>query len=152
MSNAPGQMPSMRVKVRNDLIVTRQKYEGLTHFVVKDPVGMRYFRFKEEEYYLVQRFDGVRTLEEIKEVNALMTAAYMGHHTMIPFLLSIGIDIDALTVNGGTALMGAAQQGNVDSVRAGPCSSCGLLLLSNVVQLPGGESSRDLLFVARWIL
>jgi putative peptide zinc metalloprotease protein len=48
-------------------VVRRQVYEGRTHYVVKDPVGLRYFRFKEEEYFLLRNFDGKKRLEELKD-------------------------------------------------------------------------------------
>ncbi len=57
----------LRVKVRPDLIIQAQLYEGRTHYVVKDPVGLRYFRFKEEEYFLLKSLDGKRRLEEVRE-------------------------------------------------------------------------------------
>jgi putative peptide zinc metalloprotease protein len=37
----------VRLRVRGDLAVTPQKYEGRTYYVVKDPVSLRYYRFKE---------------------------------------------------------------------------------------------------------
>src|SRR4051812_12479802 len=57
----------MRVRLRPDLVVNRQYYEGQTHYVIKDPVALRYFRFREEEYYLLRLLDGHRTLAEIKD-------------------------------------------------------------------------------------
>ena len=67
MSSAPTMAPSMplgqaaehlQVKLRPDLIVQPQFYEGMTHYVVKDPIALKYFRFKIEEYFLLQQFDG----------------------------------------------------------------------------------------------
>ena len=66
-SLSPGLAEKLRVRVRPDLVVRRQVYEGRTHYVVKDPVGLRYFRFKEEEYFLVESLDGKRRLEEVRE-------------------------------------------------------------------------------------
>jgi putative peptide zinc metalloprotease protein len=57
----------LRVRVRPDLVIQKQLYEGQTHYVVKDPVGMRYFRFRIEEHFLLQRFDGKRRLSDIKD-------------------------------------------------------------------------------------
>src|SRR5271165_3837566 len=55
------------VKLRPDLVVQPQFYEGMTHYVIKDPLALKYFRFKIEEYYLLQQFDGKLTLQEVKK-------------------------------------------------------------------------------------
>ncbi len=76
MSSAPSMAPSMplgqaaehlQVKLRPDLIVQPQFYEGMTHYVVKDPIALKYFRFKIEEYFLLQQFDGKNTLSDVKK-------------------------------------------------------------------------------------
>jgi putative peptide zinc metalloprotease protein len=56
----------LQVKLRPDLIVQPQFYEGMTHYVIKDPIALKYFRFKVEEYFLLQQFDGKQTLQEVK--------------------------------------------------------------------------------------
>ena len=56
----------LRVKLRADLIVQPQFYEGMTHYVIKDPIALKYFRFKVEEYFLLQQFDGKQTLQDVK--------------------------------------------------------------------------------------
>lgn len=56
----------LQVKLRPDLIVQPQFYEGMTHYVVKDPIGLKYFRFKAEEYFLLQQLDGKQTLQDVK--------------------------------------------------------------------------------------
>ena len=75
MSSAPSLAPvlpagqaaeHLRVKLRPDLIVQPQFYEGMTHYVVKDPIALKYFRFKVEEYFLLQQFDGKQTLQDVK--------------------------------------------------------------------------------------
>lgn len=55
-------------KLRPDLVVQPQFYEGMTHYVVKDPIGLKYFRFKQEEYFLLQQFDGKQNLQDIKRL------------------------------------------------------------------------------------
>lgn len=65
----PGQAAEhLRVKLRPDLIVQPQFYEGMTHYVVKDPIGLKYFRFKIEEYFLLQQLDGQNTLQDVKRL------------------------------------------------------------------------------------
>lgn len=53
-------------KLRPDLVVQPQFYEGMTHYVVKDPIGLKYFRFKVEEYFLLEQLDGKRNLQDVK--------------------------------------------------------------------------------------
>jgi putative peptide zinc metalloprotease protein len=52
---------------RGDLVVTRQVYQGQAWWVVKDPVALHYFRFRPEEYALLEMLDGRVSLEELKE-------------------------------------------------------------------------------------
>src|ERR1700739_1200881 len=53
----------VRLRVRGDLGVTPQKYEGRTFYVVKDPVSLRYYRFKEQEHFLIKSMDGKHSLD-----------------------------------------------------------------------------------------
>ena len=46
------------IRKRPDLVARRQHYLGRTYWVVKDPVGLHYFRFQEEEYAILQMLDG----------------------------------------------------------------------------------------------
>src|SRR5215469_11890175 len=57
----------VHVRLRPDLSITPQKYEGRTYYVVKDPVSLRYYRFKEEEHYLLGFMDGKHTLDEAQK-------------------------------------------------------------------------------------
>lgn len=57
----------VRLRVRADLGITPSKYEGKMHYVVKDPVSLRYYRFNEQEYFVVKLFDGKHTLEEAQK-------------------------------------------------------------------------------------
>jgi putative peptide zinc metalloprotease protein len=57
----------LRVLLRRDLSIEAQKYEGRTFHVVKDPVSLRYYRLKDNEYFLLQFLDGKRTLEEAQK-------------------------------------------------------------------------------------
>jgi putative peptide zinc metalloprotease protein len=55
------------IRMRPDLIAQRQHYLGRTYWVVKDPVGLAYYRFQEEEFAILQMLDGKTSLDEIKE-------------------------------------------------------------------------------------
>src|SRR5438270_2708823 len=57
----------VRIRLRGDLAIAPQKYEGRTYYVVKDPVSLRYYRFKEQEHYLIQLMDGSYTLDEAQK-------------------------------------------------------------------------------------
>src|SRR3954471_1881919 len=58
---------AIKLRLRRDLNVEAQKYEGRTFYVLKDPVSMRYYRLKENEHYLLQFLDGKHTLEEAQK-------------------------------------------------------------------------------------
>jgi putative peptide zinc metalloprotease protein len=58
---------SVRLRRRPDLGVTPQKYEGKTYYVVKDPVSLRYYRFKEQEHFLLNLMDGGHTLDQAQK-------------------------------------------------------------------------------------
>ena len=57
----------LTLRIRPDLIATRQRYQGRAYWIVKDPVGLHYFRFQEEEYAILQMIDGDTSLDDIKE-------------------------------------------------------------------------------------
>ncbi|HEY7424268.1 MAG TPA: hypothetical protein VH682_08585, partial [Gemmataceae bacterium] len=57
----------VRVRLRRDLGIEAQKYEGRTFHVVKDPVSLRYYRLKDNEYFLLQFLDGKHTLEDAQK-------------------------------------------------------------------------------------
>jgi putative peptide zinc metalloprotease protein len=58
---------AVRLKVRPDLQIYEQKYEGKTYHVVKDPVCLRYYRFNQQEYFVFRLFDGEHTLEQVRD-------------------------------------------------------------------------------------
>ncbi|MCE9630378.1 MAG: biotin/lipoyl-binding protein [Planctomycetia bacterium] len=52
---------------RGDLVVNRQVYQGQAWWVVKDPISLHYFRFRPEEYALLEMLDGRTSLDALKE-------------------------------------------------------------------------------------
>ena len=56
----------VRIQLRRDLVVTPQRFEGRQHYVVKDPIGLRYWRFQEREHFLFQHLDGKHTLDDVR--------------------------------------------------------------------------------------
>jgi putative peptide zinc metalloprotease protein len=57
----------LTIRVRPDLKARRQRYQGRNYWVVKDPVGLQYFRFEEEEFAILQMLDGDSSLDDIAE-------------------------------------------------------------------------------------
>src|SRR5436853_5467842 len=57
----------VRIRLRGDLGINPQKYEGRTYYIVKDPVSLRYYRFKEQEHFLIRLMDGTRTLDDAQK-------------------------------------------------------------------------------------
>src|SRR5262245_13723188 len=55
------------IRMRPDLKARRQRYQGRNYWVVKDPVGLQYFRFEEEEFAILQMLDGDSSLDDIAE-------------------------------------------------------------------------------------
>jgi len=53
--------------MRPDLSARRHRYHGRAYWVVKEPVGLNYFRFHEEEYAILQMLDGRTSMDQIKE-------------------------------------------------------------------------------------
>jgi hypothetical protein len=57
----------LSIRARPDLKARKQRYQGRTYWVVKDPVALQYFRFEEEEFAILQMLDGESSLDEIAE-------------------------------------------------------------------------------------
>jgi putative peptide zinc metalloprotease protein len=55
------------IRVRPDLRARRHRYQGRVYWVVKDPVGLQYYRFEEEEFAILQMLDGESSLDDIAE-------------------------------------------------------------------------------------
>ena len=60
-------MRPLALRKRADLISSRNHYDGRTYWVVKEPVGLNYFRFHEEEFAILSMLDGKTSLQTIRE-------------------------------------------------------------------------------------
>src|SRR6185503_11061389 len=60
-------MSTETVRLRNDLVISRQDGTDGTTFVIKDPVTERYFRLKETEHFIVQQFDGATSQDTVRQ-------------------------------------------------------------------------------------
>ena len=56
----------LNLRMRADVSAQRQSYQGRDYWVLKDPISLKYFRFEEEEFALLQMLDGTRSPEQIK--------------------------------------------------------------------------------------
>ena len=56
----------LALKMRADLTARRQRYQGQTYWVVKEPIGLKYFRFQEEEFAVLNMLKDGASLEDIK--------------------------------------------------------------------------------------
>ena len=56
----------LRLHRRPDLTVQRQSYQGRDYWVIKDPISLKYYRFEEEEYALLEMLDGRISPDQIK--------------------------------------------------------------------------------------
>jgi putative peptide zinc metalloprotease protein len=64
-SLVPSSSRKLPIRRRPDLFARRHRYQGRNYWVVKDPVGLQYYRFEEEEYAILQMLDGESSLEDI---------------------------------------------------------------------------------------
>lgn len=56
----------LRLRKRHDLVAKSQEYLGRRYWVVKDPLRLKYYRFEEEEYSILESLNGQTSLEEIR--------------------------------------------------------------------------------------
>src|SRR6202162_2957231 len=54
------------LRMRPDLTAHQQRYQGRLYWVLKDPIGLNYFRFQEEEFALLKMLDGQSSLDDLK--------------------------------------------------------------------------------------
>ena len=55
------------LRMRPDLSVRHHRYQGKPYWVIKEPVGLKYYRFQEEEYSILRMLDGTCSFEDIKD-------------------------------------------------------------------------------------
>jgi putative peptide zinc metalloprotease protein len=60
-------MRPLRLRRRPDLEARRNKYHGKAYWVVKEPVGLNYYRFHDEEFAILNMLDGKTSLQQIKD-------------------------------------------------------------------------------------
>src|SRR5438876_3567902 len=60
-------MSDATVKLRSDLVISRQDGPDGIIFVVKDPATQRFFRLKETEHLIAQQFDGATSPDMVRQ-------------------------------------------------------------------------------------
>lgn len=65
-TNRPSSERPLRVRVRPDLVAQYQSHQGQGYWLVKDPLALKYYRFEEEEYVLLQQLDGRQSLCDLQ--------------------------------------------------------------------------------------
>jgi putative peptide zinc metalloprotease protein len=60
-------MRPLQLRRRPDLEAKKHRYHGRVYWVVKEPVGLNYYRFHEEEYAILNMLDGQTSLQAIKD-------------------------------------------------------------------------------------
>ena len=56
----------LNLRMRADVEIKRQSYQGREYWVVKDPIALKYYRFEEEEFALLKMLDGKSSPDQIK--------------------------------------------------------------------------------------
>ncbi|HPP51956.1 MAG TPA: hemolysin D [Thermoguttaceae bacterium] len=62
---------ALPVRRRPDVEVYPREFQGRPCWVIKDPVGLEYFRLQEEEYILFEMLDGRHSLQQMQQEFAL---------------------------------------------------------------------------------
>ena len=59
--------PPIKMKMRPDLTIDPMTYQGVEYWVVKEPVGQKYFQFPPHVIYLLKELDGTKSAEELQD-------------------------------------------------------------------------------------
>lgn len=57
--------PVVRMKMRSDLTYDRMTYQGVEYWVVKEPLGQKYYQFPPHVFFILKQLDGNRTIEQL---------------------------------------------------------------------------------------
>jgi putative peptide zinc metalloprotease protein len=57
---------SLALRRRPDLAACQQRFQGRVSWIIKEPLGLRYFRFNDEEYFLLRQLDGHASLADVQ--------------------------------------------------------------------------------------
>jgi putative peptide zinc metalloprotease protein len=57
---------TLKARMRSDLVVNQQRHAGQLFYILKDPVSLKYYRFRPEEYFLLSQLDGEKDLYDVQ--------------------------------------------------------------------------------------
>lgn len=125
---------------RQDLVIAWIKYRGVKHAVIKDPLALKYHQLSPEQYAVLDRLDGERSL---KQIRTEVQTEFPTEHFSLMDIQGLVIDLQekqlltALRLGQGPALLKAHR----DNVR----KKIGQTLRNPLtIQLPGWDPERVL--------
>lgn len=59
--------PPVKMKMRTDLTFDRMTYQGVEYWVIKEPVGQKYYQFPPHVFYLLRELDGTKTIDQLQD-------------------------------------------------------------------------------------
>lgn len=132
---------------RKDLVIAWIKYRGVKHAVIKDPLALKYHQLSPEQYAVLDRLDGERSL---KQIRTEVQTEFPTEHFSLMDIQGLVIDLQekqlltALRLGQGPALLKAHR----DNVR----TKIGQTLRNPLtIQLPGWDPERVLQFMMPFV-
>ena len=68
VSLPPGQRnsgPVVRMKMRSDLTCDSMTYQGVEYWVVKEPLGQKYYQFPPHVFHILKQLDGTKSIDDL---------------------------------------------------------------------------------------
>ena len=59
--------PPVKLKIRPDLTFAHQNWQGVEYWVVKEPLGQKFFQFPPAVFYLLKQLDGQQSIEQLQD-------------------------------------------------------------------------------------
>jgi putative peptide zinc metalloprotease protein len=63
----PPSSPPIQMKMRSDLTFDRMTYQGVEYWVIKEPLGQKYFQFPPHVFHLLRELDGKKSIDELQD-------------------------------------------------------------------------------------
>ena len=63
----PPKGPAVQMKIRADLTFDRMNYQGVEYWVVKEPLGQKYYQFPPHVFHLLRELDGTKTIDQLQD-------------------------------------------------------------------------------------
>jgi len=67
VNTAPPSGPLVQMKMRPDLTFDRQTYQGVEYWVIKEPLGQKYFQLPPQVFFLLKLLDGHQTIDSLQD-------------------------------------------------------------------------------------